>query len=195
MIKKFRFSIFLLGLIGILSACSIGGPEKPNKVNYSVADFTYVNQDNKKVGLEDLKGQVWIADFIFTNCDTVCPPMTANMAKLQQMIKEEGLDARLVSFSVDPEVDTPEILKEYAGKFDADLTNWDFLTGYSQKEIEDFTLNSFKGLVQKTDQSDQVTHGTSFYLIDQTGTILNYYSGTSDTPFEQIISDIKVLTK
>lgn len=185
----------LIGLIVILSACSIGGPEKPNKVSYPVADFTYVNQDNKNIGLEDLKGQVWIADFIFTNCDTICPPMTANMAKLQQMIKDEGLDAHLVSFSVDPEVDTPEKLKEFAGKFNVDLTNWDFLTGYSQKEIEDFALNSFKGLVQKTDQSDQVTHGTSFYLVDQTGTILNYYSGTSDTPFEQIISDIKALTK
>ncbi len=81
---------------------------------------------------------VWVANFyLLTSCETVCPPMSGSYAaKLQKMAKDEGLDVRFVSFSVDPEVDTPLKMKDYATKFGADFSNWDFLTGYKQAEIE-----------------------------------------------------------
>ncbi|MBM7587395.1 protein SCO1/2 [Bacillus pakistanensis] len=187
--KKFILLVFVL----ILTACS--GYEIENRSNWEVKNFSYVNQDNEEVSLNDLKGEVWIADFIFTSCDTVCPTLTFNMAKLQQMLKEEGLEVELVSFSVDPEIDTPQKLKSYAKQFDADFKNWQFLTGYKQEEIKELALESFKTVVQEDPNSDQVVHGTSYYLIDQDGKVAKDYSGTQEVPYEQMIKDIKVLLK
>ncbi|GEL76050.1 SCO family protein [Tenuibacillus multivorans] len=152
-----------------------------------VENFNYTNQDGEQVSLDDLKGTYWVADFIFTSCETVCPPMTANMSKLQQKLEEEGLDVRLVSFSVDPHVDDQEALKEFGDKFGADYSNWDFLTGYDQKEIESFAADSFKTLVSKVDGNDQVNHGTSFMIVNPEGKMINRFKGTSLEEMDQIV--------
>ncbi|MDF0725721.1 SCO family protein [Cytobacillus sp. S13-E01] len=184
--KKF----IILSIVALLSAC---GYEIENPTNWELGDFSFRNQDGDDFGLEELNGKVWVANFIFTNCETVCSPMTAHMAKLQGMIEDEGLKAEIVSFSVDPEVDKPKVLKGFASKFDADLTNWHFLTGYSQAEIEAYALENFKTLVQKPKGNDQVNHGTSFYVVDKSGVVKQSYSGVSDTPYDQMIKDIKSL--
>lgn len=190
--KKIFFLLMLTGIIALAAGCGNSGLKDAK--NYPIEDFTFTNQDGEPISKKDLEGKVWVADFVFTNCADVCPPMTANMAKLQDMIKEEGLeDVEIVSFSVDPEVDTPETLKEYGKKFNADFDNWSFLTGYSQEEIERFTLENFKALVKKPESGDQVIHGTDFYLVDQNGDMRKYYTGLKEVPFEQIIEDIKAL--
>lgn len=188
-IKKF---ITILAIL-VLSACS--GNEIENRVQWKVKDFSYMNQDNQPLNIEDLKGKVWVADFIFTNCETVCPTLTFNMAKLQQMLKDEGIIVELVSFSVDPKVDTPEKLKEYATQFNVDFKNWHFLTGYEPEEIKNLALESFKTIVQDDPNSNQVVHGTSYYLVDQEGNVAKDYSGTQEVPYDQIIKDIKSLIK
>src|SRR5690625_2908114 len=104
--------IFLFIPVFLLSAC--GQQEIDSNISEKVQDFEFTTQDNETLSLHDLEGKWWIADFIFTNCTTVCLPMTSNMKKLQDKIKEEGLEAELVSFTVDPEYDSPEVLKEYA---------------------------------------------------------------------------------
>ncbi len=170
--------------------------DKPDDYDFEVQSFTYTNQDGESVSLEDLKGKVWIADFIFTNCETVCPPMTNHMASLQENMKKEGLEnVEIVSFSVDPGVDSPEVLKEFGQKFDADFSNWHFLTGYEQSEIEAFAKDSFKTIVQKPKDDDQVTHGTAFYLVDQEGIVRTRYDGVnrSNEDDEEVINDIKAL--
>lgn len=177
--------LFLLLALFILSACTAEEDK--------VSNFTFTDQNGESFGLADLKGEVWLADFIFTNCDTVCPPMTANMARVQDRLKEQGINAKLVSFSVDPEVDTPEMLKEFAQKFNADFDYWTFLTGYTQEEIEKFGMENFKTLINKPDNADQVTHMTSFYLVDQKGRVVKTYSGFENTPYDEIIADIKDL--
>jgi protein SCO1 len=186
--KMKRFVVLLV--IVLLAAC---GKTIPDAKNWPVDDFTYTDQNGKPFGLKDLKGKVWVADFIFTNCETVCPPMTAHMAKLQKKAKEKGLDVEFVSFSVDPEVDTPEKLKEYVKKFNGDLSNWHLLTGYSQQEIEKFAEKNFKTIVKKPKNEDQVIHGTEFYLVDQNGTIVQTYSGVQDVPYEKILEHIEIL--
>lgn len=190
--QRFLSILVVVCLMFSLAAC---GSDKPNELNWKVSDFTFTNQDKQPFGLADLKGKVWLASFIFTNCTTVCPPMTANMSLIQRDLKEKGIEAQLVSFSVDPEVDQPEVLKAYGSKFQADFSNWQYLTGYTQQEIEAFAKDSFKTPVQKTTASDQVTHGTSFYLVDQEGTIVKKYSGSHDTPYEEIIGDIAALAE
>lgn len=186
------FGIFLAGILTVfLSSCGTSKIENP--LNYDVQSFSFQNQDGKAVSLESLKGQVWVADFIFTNCKTICPPMTSHMAELQKQMEEENLQARIVSFSVDPENDTPEKLKKFADNYPLSFQNWDFLTGYSQEEIEKFALKSFKSIVKKPEDEDQVIHQSSFYLVDQNGKVVKDYDGAKNTPYDEIIADIKTL--
>lgn len=191
--KKMLWSLIGATIL-ILSACGQKSPIE-NPLNYEVQSFEYTNQDNEQVSLEDLKGTVWVADFIFTSCDTVCPPMTAHMTELQQKLENEGLNTRIVSFSVDPKTDTPDKLKEFAEPYSISFENWDFLTGYSQKEIEEFAKESFKTIVQKPESTEQVIHGTYFYLIDQNGTVLKDYNGVENPPYDQMITDIKAISQ
>lgn len=194
MVKKASAFVILIILSIILSAC--GQNEIENAKNWPVNDFTYTDQNGKSFGLSDLKGKVWVSDFIFTSCADVCLPMTANMAKLQKMLKDEGIkDVELVSFSVDPTVDTPDRLKLFADNFEADYSNWHFLTGYTQEEIEQKALKDFKAVVKKPENEDQVIHGIDFYLMDQDGKIVMYYDGLEENTYKQIIKDIKTLQK
>ncbi|MBO9129334.1 SCO family protein [Bacillus sp. 165] len=194
--KKMQNRLILLVILSVvlLSACSTGRNIE-GALNWNVKSYTYTDQDGKAFGSADLKGKVYIANFIFTTCETVCPPITANMARLQKMVKDKNIDVEFVSFSVDPEVDTPSMLKTFAGKFTQDLSNWHFLTGYSQQDIEEFSKNSFRTLVDKPQSSDQVIHGTSIYLVDKNGKVMKSYNGLKNTPYDEIIQDITILNK
>lgn len=195
MTRQNLFCIFLLSISLIaLTACSSN--DIPNAKNWEIEDFSFIDEQNQSLSREDLKGKVWIADFIFTSCDNVCLPMTANMSKLQKMLKEKGIqNVELVSFSVDPEVDKPDVLTSFGNRFKVDYTNWHFLTGYKQKEIEQFAMNNFKTIVAKPENTEQVTHGTDFYLVDQKGKIIQSYNGAAEMPFDEIIQHIKILQK
>ncbi|WP_158515065.1 SCO family protein [Bacillus weihaiensis] len=184
--------LFLVVMFVVLTGCS-SSSSISDPLNYEVKDFEFENQDGEIVSLNSLKGDIWLADFIFTNCDTVCPPMTAHMKELQNMIEAEGLEVKVISFSVDPENDTPDKIKEFASNYSINFNKWDFLTGYDQSVIEEFALKNFKVIVQKPKESEQVIHTSNFFLIDQNGVVMKDYSGVTDTPYDQIISDIKVL--
>ncbi|MDM5229528.1 SCO family protein [Cytobacillus sp. NJ13] len=191
--RKRVFAIIVSAfMLIVLSACGQSGIK--DALNWELADFKYTNQDNKEFGLKDLEGKVWVADFIFTNCEDVCMPMTANMKKLQDLAKKEGIEnIEFVSFSVDPSVDTPEVLKEFASTYNADFSNWHFLTGYAQEEIEKYAMEYFKTIVKKPQSGDQVIHGTDFYLVDQNGNVMKYYTGLNEIPLDEIMNDIKAL--
>jgi protein SCO1 len=190
--KYKKVYLFLIISILLLSAC--GQNDIKDALNWPVKNFTYTDQNNKQFGSKDLKGKIWISDFIYTSCTDICPPMTANLVKLQEMIKQKGLkNVEFVSFSVDPTVDSPQALQAFAKKFGADTKSWTFLTGYSQKSIENFALKNYKTLVKKPETGDQVIHGIDFYLVGPDGKIKKEYPGIKDVPFDQIINDIKTL--
>ncbi|MGR3764471.1 SCO family protein [Rossellomorea sp. NS-SX7] len=178
---------FILMLVMMLAGCGI---EK--NIEYQMEPFTFTDQNGEEFGSNDLKGKVWIADFIFTSCETVCPPMTASMASLQKEMKKKGIEVEFVSFSSDPEIDTPEKLKSFKEKFDGDEDNWHLLTGYTQTEIETFAREEFQTLIQKPQSSNQVIHSTSFYVIDQNGSIINSF-GFQRSHFDEIIRQIEKL--
>lgn len=190
---KKLFAILSISLL-VLAGCGSSGKFEA-QTNWDIQDFTYENQRGEAVSLDDLKGTVWLATFIFTNCTTVCPPMTFNLSDIQQMLVDKGIeDYKIVEFSVDPEVDTPEVLQEYLGNYDvADESKWELLTGYSQEHISKFAANSFKALVKDDPNSNQVIHGVSFYLVDQNGKVVKNYNGASDVPKEEIVMDIETL--
>jgi protein SCO1/2 len=176
----------------LLSAC--GQKEIQNEVDWPIKDFSATSQENMPFDLKDLKGKIWISDFIFTSCADVCPPMTSNVTKLQKMVKDKGLkNVEFVSFSVDPTVDSPETLARYAKQFQVDFKNWTFLTGYSQAFVENFALKNYKAFVKKPEEGSQVIHQTLIYLVDQEGHIKKSYNGFKNVPFDEIIHDIKAL--
>lgn len=185
---------FILTLVVLfLTACGQGEIESNMPTTKQVEDFEFTTQDNEPFSFEkDLKGKWWVADFIFTNCTTVCLPMTSNMVQLQLKLKEENLeDVHLVSFTVDPEVDSPEVLKEYAEGYQADLSNWTFLTGYDFETIKDLSYNSFMSMVVQTPDSDQVQHTIRFFLINPDGEIVKSYLGDQYDQMDVIIEDLK----
>ncbi|HDR7624508.1 TPA: SCO family protein [Bacillus mycoides] len=190
--KKMRvIGLFMLiSIITILGAC--GDNKLRDSLNWDVEKFTFTDQNGKKFGSSELKEKVWVADFIFTSCQTVCPPMTANMAKLQKMLHAEGIkDVEFVSFSVDPEVDTPEKITEFMKVYEMDTKRTHFLTGYTRPDIEKFAKKNFQTLVTKPENNSQVIHGTSFYLVDKNGQVVKKYSGLQNTTYDDIIRDIK----
>ncbi|MBB4825944.1 protein SCO1/2 [Sporosarcina luteola] len=193
MLKKVLFFAMLTGLL-FIAACS--GGFKPDH-EYSIKSFEYTNQDEEKVSLDDLKGEVWLAQFVFTNCTTVCPPMMTNMAEIQGKLKKEGVeDYKIVSFSVDPDYDTPERLKDYLGLFEIpDPSKWIMLTGYKLSEINKLSVDSFKMPVFDDPNSNQVIHGSRFGLVNQDGKVVKTYSGKDDVPYDQIVKDVKALIK
>jgi len=185
----------LLVLSSILAAC--GSYKFEPEMSIDVEDFSFTNQNNEQVSLESLKGKPWLAMFIFTNCNSICPPMTFNMADVQKSLKDEGVnDYQIVAFSVDPEVDAPDVLKNYLTTYSViDDSKWQLLTGYKQQYIEQFARKSFNSLVKNDPNSDQVVHMGSFYLVNADGVVVKDYDGASNVPVETIVADMKALTK
>lgn len=188
--KRFFIFIFISFCSIIVAAC--GNDSLPQE---TIDDFTFIDQNNENFGTDDLHGHIWIADFIFTSCHTVCQPMTSEMALLQQKFKERGVDVQFVSFTVDPTIDTPKQLRKYIKNFTDDLSNWHLLTGYTQEDIESFAREQFKTIVQKHASSTQIIHGTNFYLIDHAGQIIGDYNYIDSTYYEKLLEDINMLLK
>ncbi len=192
-----RNSLFI-GLISIfvlLAGCSADVPIETN-MSEKVNDFSFTNQDGESVSLDDLQGEWWLADFVFTNCKTVCLPMTSNMASLQEQMKEEGINMQLVSFSVDPDYDTENVLTEYGEQYDADFSSWHFLTGYDFDTIKKLSIKSFRAMLKEPEYGDdQVTHDTRFFLVNPEGEVVKGYDGVDKKEMDVILKDIELLNK
>lgn len=187
--------VLILTLSSILTAC--GSYKFEPEMNIEVQDFSVTNQKNEKVSLNDIKGKPSLAMFIFTNCNSICPPMTYNMTEVQKELQDKGMeDYQIVAFSVDPQVDSPEVLTNYLKTYSVpDESKWQLLTGYDQKFIEQFAMKSFNSVVKNDPNSDQVIHMGNYYLVNADGIVVKDYSGTTDVPVETIVADMKALTK
>lgn len=188
-----RLSIIVFSLLIILSACSDKLPIETD-MSEDVKDFTFTTQHEEKLSLEDLKGTWWISNFIFTNCTSVCLPMSSNMSTLQDKLQEENIEVELVSFSVDPDHDTPDVLQKYGEEYEADFANWTFLTGYDFQTIKEFSIKSFRAPLKEPETgSDQVMHDTRFFLITPEGEIVKGYDGVKTDSIDDILQDLKLL--
>ena len=197
--KRYALVAVLLFAAVIMSACS--NYKFKATTHYEVEDFQVTNHRGEEVGLEDFKGKPWLAMFIFTNCTTVCTPMTYNMTEVQHELIDRGVeDYNIVAFSVDPATDKPAVLADYLERYDVpDESKWNLLTGYDQKFIEQFALNSFKTLVRMpTDPKDnQVLHQSLFFLVDENGVAVKNYTGASmdgeEISYDTIAIDMETL--
>ena len=160
-------------------------------VHHQLPDFSLTNQHGGALSLADLGGKVWVADFIFTSCVTICPPMTDEMTRLQDEFAIES-DLRFVSFSVDPERDTPAVLARYADRYGVDSSRWSFLTG-EKALIYELAHDGFS--LAAGYQGSEILHSTRFVLVDRQGKVRGYYDSRSKANLQHLRRDIKTLLK
>lgn len=154
----------------------------------AVPEFSLTNQDGKIFGSADLRGKIWIADFIYTTCPGPCPMISNRMSELQEPLK--NTDVHLVSFSVDPDKDTPKVLQSYSEKLGADLGRWDFLTG-PKSTIYSLSRNGFKMAAIDGSEAPQglPVHSTRMILVDRHGEIRGYYDAVEPDAITKLVAD------
>ena len=160
--------------------------------NHTVSDFNLINQKGEAITQENYKAKIYIADFFFTRCGTICPIMTDNMAKIQKEFINED-DIMLLSLSVTPDIDSIPILREYANKKGVIDSKWNVTTG-NKKHIYELARKSYFAVEKKGDGGLQdFIHTANFILVDKKKQIRGIYDGTNDEDIKQIIKDIKTL--
>ena len=160
--------------------------------NHKIAPFAFTNQNGKTVTNKDYEGKIYVADFFFTNCQTICPKMTDNMAWLQDKIKDNP-KVKLLSHSVFPEEDTVEVLKKYAKEKGVIDSKWNLVTG-NQNEIYKIARQSY--LVVKTGKPEELydmVHTENFVLVDSKRRVRGFYDGTNKEEVQKLIEDINWL--
>ncbi len=157
-----------------------------------IPDFTFINQEGNAAGSADMEGKITIVDFFFTSCPSICPVMSKEMERVNDMFRDEDR-VQILSISIDPTYDTPEILKEYADEHRAESGKWDFLTGDKLETYElarcGFVLPTIDGM----GVPDDFIHSDKFILVDDLGRIRGYYSGTNREDVDLLMLETKVL--
>lgn len=171
-----------------------GGVVQPkNPVLGIVPEFTFTERSGRLVEKSDLLGSYWLASFIFTRCATTCPMAVTELAKLQTDLPEE---VTLVSFSVDPDHDSPTVLAEYAEQVGADVNRWLFLTGDKKTMYKSIREGFHLAVEQNPDGTPgwQVTHTPRFALVDPKGRIRGYYDSSDPEDLDRLRSDVQRLS-
>ncbi|NHN25669.1 SCO family protein [Flavobacterium jejuense] len=160
--------------------------------NHTIPDFSFINQNGKVITQEDYKGKIYVADFFFTTCPSICPIMTDNMVWLQQKIKNNP-EVMLLSHSVTPDIDSVPVLKAYAKEKGVIDEKWNLVTG-NKKDIYYIARKSY--LVVKTGKPEELydmVHTENFVLIDQKRRIRGFYDGTNLEEVKKLYEDILFL--
>lgn len=215
--SKFKFVAVVLFVLSIIIISIIYQIMKPRKVlpvfqpafvnielvdstmqhvkkYHTIADFSLTNQNGKTITQEDYKNKIYVADFFFTTCQTICPLMTDNMAIIQEKFKNDT-DIMLLSHSVTPVIDSVAQLKKYALEKGVNDAKWNLVTG-SKKHIYELARKSYLAVKEdgNGDEYDMI-HTENFILIDTQKRIRGFYDGTKLEEMEQLIKDIETLKK
>lgn len=216
--KKRVLFLMILFVVGVFTAYFISKPStekilpvyNPIDVNeemvdpelarigygHTIGNFSFLDQNGKVFTQEQVKGKVYVVEYFFTTCGTICPKMNAQMQRIQQAYKNSKKVA-LLCFTVNPETDTVEQLKRYAIDHEANDQQWHFLTG-KQEKLYQLARTSFFVLKpaeveNQGDEGSDFIHTNNFVLVDQSGRIRGYYDGTSTKEVNQLIKDIQLL--
>ena len=204
--------LYLPAMMALLLVHSLGcapvtarptGTERPD-VSFPVPEFTLTDRSGKTVSRDDLKGKVWVASFVFTRCSGPCPQVTATMARLQKELDLKAADdLRLVTFTVDPDQDTPHELTEFAARYQADSERWLFLTGMPEAELHRLLQDGFKVTAQRAENpkpGDEFDHSSRLAVVDKQGIIRGYFDGLrvptspdADAEFDANLTRLKAM--
>jgi len=169
--------------------------DNQDTVYHSIADFAFVNQLGDTIRKEDMAGKIYVADFFFTTCPTICPVMKKEMLRVYEQFKGEP-NFRILSHSIDPTHDTQAVLKDYAEKLGVpDAATWNFLTG-DQEKIFEIGQTSYMTTTMADDmEPGGFLHSGAFLLVDQQGRIRGVYDGTKTEQVDRLLADIPKLLK
>ncbi len=167
-----------------------------NGYGHKIGNFAFLNQDNKQITLNDVNGKVFIVEYFFTTCGTICPKMNAQMQRVQKQFANNPA-LKILSFTVMPEVDTVEQMKRYATEHKAISGQWHFLTG-EKKALYNLARTSFFLLKPAEaqnlgDAGSDFIHTNNFVLVDKELRIRGYYDGTSSKDVTKLLKDIPLL--
>src|SRR6478735_7786166 len=159
---------------------------------HTIADFSFVNQNGKTITQKDYEGKVYVADFFFTTCGSICPKMTTNLVDVQKAIKNNP-KVMLLSHTVFPETDSVPALKAYAKKYGVIDGKWNLVTG-DKKEIYTMARKSYLAVkLGKPEQLYDMVHTENFVLVDQKRRVRGFYDGTKKEEIQRLIEDINFL--
>ena len=211
-LKVLAIAFFILSVIIISIIYNILNVEKPlpiyqpsqvnaemvdstiqyQKKNHKIADFSLINQNGKTITQEDYKDKIYVADFFFTTCQTICPIMTDNMYEIQKKIITDN-EVMLLSHTVTPEIDTVAQLKRYAKEKGVNASKWNLVTG-DKKQIYELARKSYLAVKDNGNGGPfDMIHTENFMLIDKERQIRGFYDGTNPEDIERLLKDIKKL--
>tara|TARA_R110002072_G_scaffold172042_2_gene325832 strand:+ start:8808 stop:9476 length:669 start_codon:yes stop_codon:yes gene_type:complete len=172
----------------------IDGVEVADTIYHVVPDFEYLNQDSVLISSTDIKDKIWIVDFFFTSCPTICPPMTSNMSFLVDSTNDLNEYVQFLSFSIDPKRDTPSNLKKFISTRGLEANNWHFLSG--EEEATHLLAKSFFNGAERNDDADGgFGHTDYFALVDTKGLVRGIYKGTDIEQMQVLEDDLRQLLK
>jgi protein SCO1/2 len=195
------FPALLLGAVLLIGGCKkndaafemlqVPGTPAPLARHWPLPDFSLTERSGQPLRLADLAGKVWVADFFYTTCPGPCPMLSSRLSDVQKALGEEP-GARLVSISVDPEKDTPDVLKIYAERFKAS-ERWFFCTG-PKDAIYSLARDGFKlPIADAPAEGGMIAHSTRLVLVDQTGHVRGFYEGGTESSVGELVRDIRRL--
>ena len=159
---------------------------------HTIADFSFINQNGKTITQKDYEGKIYVADFFFTTCGTICPKMTINLSEIQKAFANNP-KVKLLSHTVFPETDSVPVLKAYAKKHHVDNTKWNLVTG-DKKEIYTMARKSYLAVkLGKPEELYDMVHTENFVLVDQKRRVRGFYDGTKKEDMTRLIEDINFL--
>ena len=168
----------------------IEGKTLKDTVYHKIADFKFVNQDGDTISNSSVAGKVYVADFFFTTCPTICPIMKKEMLRVYETYKDNP-DFKILSHSIDPRHDTQEVLKDYSVKLGIpDASTWNFLTGDSEKIFEIGQTSYLTTAMEDQNEAGGFLHTGAFILVDEKGRIRGVYDGTKADQVDNLIKDI-----
>ncbi|WP_394340944.1 SCO family protein [Pleomorphovibrio marinus] len=162
-------------------------------VYHTIADFSFQNQDGETISNREVEGKVYVADFFFTSCPTICPVMKTQMLRVYEKFKEEP-DFLILSHSIDPTHDTVSLLKDYSTRLGvSDARTWHFLTGEQEHVFEIGQTSYLTTAMEDKDEPGGFLHSGAFVLVDQKGRIRGVYDGTKEDQVDKLMKDIPKL--
>lgn len=175
---------------------NVNGKVMNDTMYHTIADFSFANQNGDQVTNADVRGKVYVADFFFTSCPTICPVMKKQMLRVFEAYNNEP-DFMILSHTIDPEYDTVSLLKDYSLRLGVeDAKTWNFLTGNQEKIFEIGQTSYLTTAMNDKNEPGGYLHSGAFILVDQQGRIRGVYDGTKETQVNKLIKDIpKLLSK
>lgn len=205
--QQLKFSITTLTAFSLLlMACKAQKEEKPlpvfgerfiengDTIFHTIAPFQFVDQDSALVTNETFRGKIYVADFFFTSCRTICPIMKTQMLRVYDSLKNDP-DVLILSHTIDPEYDTVALLHDFANRLGVESSKWHFVTGVQDSIYKIAQTSYFATAMADESEPDGFIHSGAFLLLDKQQRIRGKYDGTKEEEVNKLIQDIKRLKK